>query len=74
MTVQTPRALFFPDGLLVVHGGFPLSGEVAGLDDARERLANASMSRYDLDAVEDHDLVVAEEDLDGPPNEAVWTL
>jgi hypothetical protein len=22
---QAPRALFFPDGLLVVHGGFPLS-------------------------------------------------
>jgi hypothetical protein len=45
--------------------------EVAGLHDARERLANASMSRDDLNAVEDHDLVVAEENLDGPTNEAV---
>ena len=25
LTAQAPRALFFPDGLLVAHGGFPLS-------------------------------------------------
>lgn len=25
LTAQVPRALFFPDGLLVAHGGFPLS-------------------------------------------------
>jgi hypothetical protein len=29
------------------------------------------MSRDDLNAVEDHDLVVAEENLDGPTNEPV---
>lgn len=25
LTAQAPRALFFPDGLLIAHGGFPLS-------------------------------------------------
>jgi len=35
--------------------------EVTGLHDARERLANATMSCDDLDTVEDHDLVVAEQ-------------
>lgn len=25
LTAHAPRALFFPDGLLVAHGGFPLS-------------------------------------------------
>ena len=23
VTAQAPRALFFPDGLLIAHGGFP---------------------------------------------------
>ena len=47
------------------------ASEVTGLDDPSERLANTAMSRDDLDTVEDHDLVIAEEDLDGPANEAV---
>jgi len=47
------------------------TSEVTGLDDPSERLANAAMSGDDLNAVEDHDLVIAEEDLDGPANEAV---
>jgi len=42
--------------------------EVTGIHDARERLANAAMSRDDRDTVEDHNLVVAEQDLDGPAN------
>ena len=47
------------------------ASEVTGLDDARERLSNTAMPRDDLDTVEDHDLVVAEEHLDGPTNEAM---
>jgi hypothetical protein len=47
------------------------AGEVAWLNDAREWLANTTMSRYDLDAVEDDDLIVAEQNLDGPVHEAV---
>jgi len=44
------------------------ASEVAGIHDTSERLANAAMSRDDLNAVEDHDLVVAKEYLDGPAN------
>jgi len=33
LTAHAPRALFFPDGLLVAHGGFPLSDLHAGLRD-----------------------------------------
>lgn len=35
MVANAPRALFFPDGLLVAHGGFPLT-------DLHERLAETS--------------------------------
>jgi hypothetical protein len=31
MTARSPRALFFPDGLMVVHGGFPLKDLHAAL-------------------------------------------
>jgi hypothetical protein len=44
---------------------------MTGLDDSRERLTNTTMSRDHLNTVEDHDLVIAEEDLDSPANEAV---
>lgn len=33
---RAPRALFFPDGLLVVHGGFPLSDLHARLADTND--------------------------------------
>ena len=33
---QAPRALFFPDGLLVVHGGFPLSDLHSKLQETRD--------------------------------------
>ena len=32
VTAQAPRALFFPEGLLVAHGGFPLSDLHAALE------------------------------------------
>ncbi len=32
LTAHAPRALFFPDGLLVAHGGFPLVDLHAGLE------------------------------------------
>lgn len=32
LTLQAPRALFFPDGLLVAHGGFPLVDLHAALE------------------------------------------
>jgi hypothetical protein len=47
------------------------TSEVTRLNDPSERLANAAMSRDNLDAVEDHDLVIAEQDFDGPANEAM---
>ncbi len=47
------------------------AGEMAGLNDAREWLAHATMSCDDVDAVEHYHLVIAEEDLDGPANGTV---
>jgi hypothetical protein len=44
---------------------------MTGLHDARVGLANAAVPRHDLRAVEDHDLVVSEKNLDAPTNEAM---
>ena len=36
LTARAPRALFFPDGLLVAHGGFPLTDLHPALEDKRD--------------------------------------
>ena len=36
LTAHVPRALFFPDGLLVAHGGFPLSDLHAALTESED--------------------------------------
>jgi hypothetical protein len=43
---RAPRALFFPDGLLVVHGGFPLTDLHAQLQDTGDWNAPACLSDF----------------------------
>ena len=46
LTAHAPRALFFPDGLLVVHGGFPLGDLHAALEANRDWNAPACLSDF----------------------------
>jgi hypothetical protein len=43
---QAPRALFFPDGLLVAHGGFPLTDLHARLEETRDWNDPACLSDF----------------------------
>ncbi|MEO8548563.1 MAG: metallophosphoesterase [Kofleriaceae bacterium] len=46
LTAQAPRALFFPDGLLVAHGGFPLADLHPALEETRDWNAPACLSDF----------------------------
>lgn len=46
LTAQAPRALFFPDGLLVAHGGFPLSDLHARLAETGDWNDSACLSDF----------------------------
>jgi len=46
LTAQAPRALFFPDGLLVAHGGFPLADLHARLAETNDWNDPACLSDF----------------------------
>jgi len=46
LTAHAPRALFFPDGLLVAHGGFPLSDLHAALAETGDWNAPGCLSDF----------------------------
>jgi hypothetical protein len=46
LTARSPRALFFPDGLLVAHGGFPLTDLHQRLDETGEWNDPACLSDF----------------------------
>jgi hypothetical protein len=46
LTEHAPRALFFPDGLLVAHAGFPLADLHAALEDTGDWNAPACLSDF----------------------------
>ncbi|CAN5454324.1 hypothetical protein BH11MYX1_BH11MYX1_54910 [soil metagenome] len=46
LTAHAPRALFFPDGLLVSHGGFPLADLHPGLEAKRDWNDPACLSDF----------------------------
>jgi hypothetical protein len=46
LTARSPRALFFPDGLLVAHGGFPLTDLHPRLDETGEWNDPACLSDF----------------------------
>lgn len=46
LTAHAPRALFFPDGLLVAHGGFPLSDLHASLESTKDWNDPACLSDF----------------------------
>ncbi len=46
MTARSPRALFFPDGLMVAHGGFPLTDLHAALADTGDWNNPACLSDF----------------------------
>jgi hypothetical protein len=46
LTARSPRALFFPDGLLVAHGGFPLTDLHPRLDEAGDWNDPACLSDF----------------------------
>jgi hypothetical protein len=46
LTAHAPRALFFPDGLLVAHGGFPLTDLHGGLAETGDWNAPACLADF----------------------------
>ncbi|CAN5800591.1 hypothetical protein BH11MYX2_BH11MYX2_21650 [soil metagenome] len=46
LTAHVPRALFFPDGLLVAHGGFPLADLHPALEEKRDWNDPACLSDF----------------------------
>jgi hypothetical protein len=46
LTAHAPRALFFPDGLLVAHGGFPLADLHPALEETGDWNAPACLSDF----------------------------
>lgn len=46
LTAHAPRALFFPDELLVAHGGFPLSDPHRALEETGDWNAPACLSEF----------------------------